>query len=655
MNVCVLTCLFIACGALALFSEHTWAEAAQLAAAPKNPTRDLNRPDLEAWLDGFIPYALQQGDIAGAVIVVVRNEDVLLQKGYGYADREKGIPVDPERTLFRPGSISKLFTSTAVMQLVEAGRLDLDADVNSYLDFRVPPKDGKPVTLRNLLTHTAGFEESLKSIFSAHEAGLIPLDRFTRDALPAQIFPAGEIPAYSNYGSGLAGYIVQRVTGQPFEAYVEHHIFAPLGMTRSTFRQPLPDELAATMSKGYALASDASHGFEFVNPAPAGALSAVGTDIGRFMIAQLNEGAAGDARILAPETTRSMHATAFRVTPSINGMSLGFFELDRNGYRVLGHSGDLSHFHSDLWLLTDQRVGFYISLNSRGRGVAVEAIRSQIFRRFMDRYFPAAPTRRADRIHTAAADGRKIAGYYELSRRGQTTILALQRAAQQMRVVVDQQHDIAVPQLDMLVGSPPRTWREIAPMVWEDNQSSSRLAAVVKNGVVVGLTTDDLPALALLQPAPVSLSQGWLVPALGAAVLVMLVTVAGWTQSVLLKRRDRAKSRRHGLRTGLSLAVPLTAVANLVFLAGWAGVFFSITQDLTLAGPGLDAWFRGLQLVAALGIIGGLVALANLVRIWRDPASDWRSRIGNLVVVAAFAVAAWVTFGINVFAPSLNY
>ena len=125
-------------------------------------TGTLTRQDLAAWLDGFMPYAIGRGDIPGAVVVVVKDGEVLLQKGYGYADVAKRTPVDPATTLFRPGSVSKLFTWTAVMQLVEQGKLDLDADINQYLDFKVPPYDGKPVTLRNIMTHTSGIEETAR-------------------------------------------------------------------------------------------------------------------------------------------------------------------------------------------------------------------------------------------------------------------------------------------------------------------------------------------------------------------------------------------------------------------------------------------------------------------------------------------------------------
>jgi len=190
----------------------------------------LTADDLDAWLDGYMPYALKIGDIAGAVVVVVKDGQVLTQRGYGYADVAKRIPVNPARTLFRPGSVSKLFTWTAVMQQVEQGKLDLDADVNRYLDFRIPDYDGKPITLRNIMTHTTGFDETGKGIIFEDSSRLIPLGDYVKGALPKRIYAPGSTPSYSNYATALAGYIVERVSGQSFDAYVEQRIFAPLGM-----------------------------------------------------------------------------------------------------------------------------------------------------------------------------------------------------------------------------------------------------------------------------------------------------------------------------------------------------------------------------------------------------------------------------------------
>jgi CubicO group peptidase (beta-lactamase class C family) len=195
------------------------------------------------------------------VVTVVKDGKVLFAKGYGYAEVKTRKPVTVDATLFRPGSISKTFTWTAVMQLVEQGKIDLNRDVNDYLDFKIPATFGKPITMKDLMTHTPGFEETLKELFVANAADMRPLQQYVQTHMPQEIFPPGTTPAYSNYGATLAGYIVQRVSGVPFENYIEQNIFVPLGMTHSTFRQPLPANLKPLMSQGYNKAVAAAEGF----------------------------------------------------------------------------------------------------------------------------------------------------------------------------------------------------------------------------------------------------------------------------------------------------------------------------------------------------------------------------------------------------------
>ena len=622
--------------------------------APQTAAPALTAEDLGPWLDGFMPYALRQGDIAGAVVVVVKDGQVLFEKGYGYADVATRRPVDPETTLFRAASVSKLFTWTAVMQLVQAGKLDLDADVNRYLDFTIPPRNGKPVTLRELMTHTAGFEDRDKDMGGYSSAALIPLDTFERDHLPARIFPPGELPAYSNYGAGLAGLIVQRVSGEPFETYVERHIFAPLGMTHASFRQPLPQQLNADMSSGYERGSGRAGRFADMNPAPAGGLSVSGGDIARFMIAHLNDGGYGSAQILTPASARQMHATAFRIMPQMPGMSLGFFEAERNGRRALGHGGDLDNFHSDLELLPDDHIGLFIALNSDGVGPADQAIRSQLFHDFVDRYFPA-PIAEPPRWTTSAADARLVAGPYELSRRGQTTLLALQRLIIQATVKADAKGDLTIPILDNLTGGPPRTWREIGPMLWQEVGGKSRLAAVVKDGKVTAFTTDDFPAITVLQPAPLGLRLSWLGPALAAAVAVLALTVALWPIAALVRRRYRAAFPLSGRAAVLYRMVRLTALVDLAFLGLWVMTLASIANNPASANAGLDPWLRTLQVLGLVGVLGGGVAAVNLVLVLADTKRGWWARLSNLAIVLAMGVVTWLAFAINAFSPSLNY
>src|SRR5580693_1826757 len=198
----------------------------------------LIKEDLEAFFDGIIPLQLERSDVAGATVLVMRGDETLLLKGYGSSDLKAVRFVDPEATMFRLASISKLFTWTAAMQLVEQGKLDLDADVNRYLDFAI--RGAGPITLRNLMTHTTGFEETVRDIIVTDPKKYLGLREFLVENQPHRLFAPGTVPEYSNYAVGLGSYIVQRVSGERFEDYVAAHVFAPLGMTHSTFSQPPP-------------------------------------------------------------------------------------------------------------------------------------------------------------------------------------------------------------------------------------------------------------------------------------------------------------------------------------------------------------------------------------------------------------------------------
>ena len=217
---------------------------------------ELTQADVDAWLDGFMPYALKAGGIPGAVVVVVKDGQPVTMRGFGYADVKARKPVDPNLTLFRPGSVSKLFTWTAVMQQVQAGKIDLDKDINTYLDFKIPEKFGKPITMRHLMTHTAGFAETAKYLINFDKQPPQALDKALSRWVPERIYAPGAMHAYSNYGASLAGYIVQRVSGEPFNQYIQRHILQPAGMQHSTFDQPLPARFAPIMSQGYEYGSD---------------------------------------------------------------------------------------------------------------------------------------------------------------------------------------------------------------------------------------------------------------------------------------------------------------------------------------------------------------------------------------------------------------
>src|SRR5438477_6801292 len=435
------------------------------AVAPQpSPPPVLTKADFETFLDALIPSQLRNRNIDGAVVSVVKDRQVLFQKGYGYADFEAKKPVLPDKTLFRPGSISKLFTATAVMQLVEQGKLEFDRDVNGYLDFVIPKPYPDTVALRQLLTHTAGFEDTLKNLFVAHESDLKPLRTYLVNQMPARIFAPGKVPSYSNYGFTLAGYIVERVSGERFERYIENHILKPLRMTNSTFDQPLPPQPAPQMSKGYLNASKKPREFEFVQAAPAGALSTTATDMTRFMLAFLQDGSVDGVAILKPETVRQMENRQFELHPMINGLGLTFMEYSMNGQRIIAHGGDTVYYHSDMVLLPDAHVGYFISYNSLGKNIG--GGRGEVLRTFANRYFPrpSEPKANVD-PNTAKIDRRAVSGVYEGTRRGETTLLKLLVLLDQFSVSSDKEGLLTVEGMKNQRGQ-TKKWREIAPLVY---------------------------------------------------------------------------------------------------------------------------------------------------------------------------------------------
>src|SRR5450631_4356341 len=409
----------LAAALLALALAGTSAAVQAADAAPVALTAD----DVNAWLDGYMPYALHTGDIAGAVVAVVKDGQIITQRGYGYSDIAKRAPVDPKLTLFRPGSVSKLFTWTAVMQQVEQGKIDLDADVNQYLDFKIPARDGKPVTMRQLMQHVAGFEEQAKGIMS-DDPKSPGFEALLKQWVPERVFVPGTTPAYSNYGASLAGYIVQRVSGESFDDYLDKHIFAPLDMKYSSFRQPLPANLAPLMSKGYQVASEEPHVFEMVGPAPAGSMSSPAEDMAHFMIAHLQNGAYNGNRILRADTAEAMHNSPLTMLPPLNRMELGFFETNINGREVIAHLGDTQFFHTSLHLFLKEGVGFYVSFNSLGKAGAAGSLRGALFEDFADRYFPAETKEAPIDDKTAASHAAMLKGNWANSRGSRSNFIA---------------------------------------------------------------------------------------------------------------------------------------------------------------------------------------------------------------------------------------
>ena len=635
------------------------AEPAPAATTPQAPAaaavaHSLDRADVESWLDGFMPYALERGDSAGAVVAVVKDGAVLLVKGYGFSNVETRAPVDPERTLFRPGSTSKLFTWTAVMQLVEQGKLDLDRDVNEYLDFRLPARDDGPITLRNIMTHTAGFEEQIKELIVTDPQRLVPLKTMVERATPTRIFKAGTTPAYSNYATALAGYIVERVSGQSFDDYLDAHIFKPLGMAHATFRQPLPAALAPDMSQGYSQASQPAKPFEIVVPAPAGSLAASGADMARFMIAHLEGGAYGDGRILSAATAKQMHETPLTMIPPLNRMMLGFYEQNYNGHRVISHGGDTEFFHSYLHLFLDDHVGLFVSVNSAGREGAAHAIREALFEQFARRYFPGPAEAGSVDAATAIAHANALAGYYDDSRRPDRSFLSLLALIQPVQVAADKDGKVSISLLKGL-NQATRYYREIAPFVWFDVASGWRLAARVTDGRVERFSADEVSPFMVFEPVPWWRSPSWLQPAAMSSVVACLLTAVLWPVAAIVRRRHGGKIGLAGREARGRLLSRVAAVAISAVTVAWGAIIVVGLQKLEFLSPRIDPLLLAMYALSVVAYLGGAVALAWSAYVAWTAHRPWVARLWTTVLALAALTLLWTAWVYHLMSFQTNY
>jgi len=631
----------------------------KIAAAPAGP-RELTKADLDAWLDGYVPAALSAGDIPGAVVVVVKDGQILSARGFGYADVAKKLPVDPERTLFRPGSVSKLFTWTAVMQQVEAGKLDLDTDVNKYLDFNIPAYDGKPITLRQIMTHTAGFEEYGKGVVFYDPKYIQPLDAYLKSYVPKRIYAPGTTPAYSNWATTLAGYIVQRSSGEPFDAYIERHIFTPLGMRNSTFRQPLPAALSAQMSVGYG--KDAKAGkFEVVGPGPAGALSSSGTDMARFMLANLQGGELDGQRFLSKQTLDTMHnspldhVNSYSLLPPLNRMELGFFEINLNGHRAVGHLGDVNAFHTALDLLLDQGIGIYVSVNSAGKAGAGGKLRLTLPEDFAARYLPALPPAKLGVTpEQAKQHAQMMTGLWEASRRGETSFLSLLYFIGQTKVSVGADGGLVIPDLVATNGR-PREWVEIAPFVWKDRYGQERLAAKVVDGQIVRWSFDLAAPWEVFDRVPAGKSSAWIMPGLYLSIAILLLTFLFWPIAWFVRRKYASPLTLTGRSRGLYRATRVMAGLDLAMLVGWAMVVSSLLRAQSGDPAEFDSTLWLLQIAGAIIFVGAVgIAAWNAWLTWTD-GRRWTNKVWSILVLLATLMLLYFAHRFGLIAMTVHY
>jgi CubicO group peptidase (beta-lactamase class C family) len=605
-------------------------------AAPVDGAGPADAAEAEAFFDGLLGAQLRHLKDVGATVSLVRDGEILFAKGYGLADLESGTRVDADKTLFRIGSVSKLFVWTAVMQLVEEGRLDLDADINEYLEeIEIPATWDRPITLANLMTHTPGFEDRVLGLFSRREEDLVPVAEALARQLPARVRPPGEQPSYSNHGTAMAALIVETVAGQPFHEFVQERILDPLGMENTTLLQPLPEGLAGQMSKGYSRAGDhfEEKEFELVPLYPAGSTSASATDMARLMIAFLQNGRFGDSRILEEATAREMRSPLLEVDPAVNPSPHGLMDMSTRGIRIVGHGGDTLWFHTLFALFPDHDLGLFVSYNTDkgggGRGPLLEAV--------LDRYFaPAERPSEPPEGFTERADA--YTGEFRPNRFAHTTLARLGALAGTFEVEVNDEGELMAFDTRFV---------ETAPRVFTERNGERRLVFIEgDDGRMSHFYNAQFP-IVTFERVPLG-ERRWLhLPVAALACAALLATILAWPLGWAVRQW-------FGVEYDPSARIPRSArlalwAAAVLLLAMVAGVAIDASDPTDLVFGELGT-IKALLVLPLVALIPAAMALVATVGIWRRGRGTRSGRVAYtlsavLVVVFYWQLAVWNLLG----------
>jgi CubicO group peptidase (beta-lactamase class C family) len=625
-------------------------EQAAIQTPPSNPqmAHSLDAADLGAFFDGIIPLQLERADIAGASVLVMKDGKLLLQKGYGFADAKEQKPVDPATTIFRLASISKLFTWVSVMQLQEQGKLDLDADVNNYLDFKIRPAFDKPITLRSLMTHTSGFEEEARNILLIKAEKRPTLRDFLIENQPRRLFPPGIIPAYSNYGVGIASYIVQRVSGEPFEQYVSEHVFAPLAMTHSSFDQPLPKELEKLPAKGYRGNTEKpALGFEIFTPAGAGGVSSTASDMGRFGQALLNGGQLDGKRVLKTETLNAMYTPQFRASNQLPPICMGFYETWRNDLRWIGHEGDLIAFHSLFFLERSQKLILFVSFNSAS---AAGKARPELVQMFSDRYFPF--NQKQPFVNEPREELKAIEGSYQSTRRADSTKVRLISLMSQRTAKLDKDGVLAIEGVNDLRGHTMK-WKPIGKDLLQQVDGQHLLFAIRDgNGKVVRLAAD-FPGVQAERVRWYEKSKLVFFAAGLSLVVLFSVVFAALSRTIrrLLLRNRPQPAPQPGTRW-LPFTTQVAAWIWVVLLSTIFAVLAAAGDDLPPPTAAWDKSFYLINVVTAVAIFFGVLAIFSGLLAWLRNDLRAITKVKFSLVALACLFLAWFAIHWNIIGPA---
>jgi CubicO group peptidase (beta-lactamase class C family) len=624
--------------------EGTMSSGGNVLTVPSQGPGPTDPAELEAFLDKVLATQMEENHIPGAAVAVVRDGEVLLAKGYGYANLEKGVSVDPEHTVFRIGSSGKVFTWTAVMQLVEQGKLDLNADINTYLDFRIPDTYPQPITLEHLLTHTAGFEESWFETFTLDPDDVLPAGEWLSTHIPARVRPPGDSAAYSNYGAELAGYIVERVSGLPYDQYIQKHILDPLGMMHSSASGRMPANSDAQASVGYIYADDVigavPEGADSAGQlamVPAGGHVSSITDMARFLIAHLQDGrysAAGidDGRILKESTMQEMHSTLYAPDPRLLGTAYGLFDFSDNGQRALGHNGETLGFNTLLLLMPEQNLGVFVAYNSASAwNLVLQHLGFQ--RAFFDHYFPTSAVEPIQPPADFAERAGRFEGTYQLNRMAYTTLEKFTEFTGGNTVEVSVSGDGT-----LLWTTPWGEWRfvEVEPLYFRQVDANTSIAFREDDRGRITHLFSDLTPMYTFERLVWYQTAGFNMALLAGCMLIFLTMIPAALVGAIRKRRPGgdSKAETRGARAAQWIILGI-CVLNLLFVVG------SFQWNNPKPVFGVSTAF---QIVLGLGVLSAALtagALVYTVLAWKNRYWGIATRAYYTLVTVAAVAFVW--------------
>ncbi|MBS1977138.1 MAG: beta-lactamase family protein [Bacteroidetes bacterium] len=584
---------------------------------------------LRNFMDGIIQTHLRDKHIAGATVSVIKDGRILLKAGYGFSDEKKQRKVSPDSTLFRIGSISKMFTWMSVMQLVAEGKLNLEEDVNHYLkDFTIPATYEKPVTLHDLMAHTPGFEDKVIGLFGRDSTTLKPLSEILSREMPARVRPAGTFASYSNHGTGIAAYIVEQVSGMSFNDYVEQHILNPLGMNLTTFRQPLPTSLKPHMSTGYEYKGGElkAQTFEYVPLFPVGAAASTAVDMTHFMQAILGNGHFKQFQMVDSATLALMESPAHRHHPDVNPMRYGFMDLSQNGVTVIGHGGDTFWFHSLMVMIPSRNVGLFVSFNTNTGGGTYLTVLDQ----FMERYFPESSLRPVKKF--SAEYLKKFAGAYRGNRYAYFDITTIVSLFGDVRISV---RDSTA--LRMASGENVRYLVPVDSLTFREEHSSKVVAFKRdSSGNISNMFVGQLPIFALDKVQGLrSLSSQTTIFLI--STIVLLCVLFYWPLAYISRRGYQRTTSYSSVSGGAKWIAWLNYFLLLSFYLG----LMIVISDQTDIVYGISGSLKFVLILPLICILLNVLMIYQSLNMWRSGQVKLSSRWYYLLITLVSVVSLW--------------